>query len=172
MRLNFIQSAIFFFLGLIICGLFYMQIIHGEYYHRQSTNNRIRVVPIDGPRGKIYDRNGVLLADNRIVFHVGVIPQDLEDKNALFSYLGQVLNRDPVYLTRQFQRHKLAPFAPVILAQDVPRDLAVKIAEEQFIYPGLIVEQGYERYYPFSDVGAHVLGYVGKVDEEELEDNQ
>jgi len=172
MRLNFLQSIIFLFLGLIICGLFYMQIIHGDYYHRQSMNNRIRVVPIDGARGRILDRNGILLAGNRIVYHVGVVAQDVEDNNALFNYLGQVFDRDPNLLERQFQRKETAPFAPVILAQDISRELAVKIEEEKFIYPGLIVQQGYERYYPFNDNGAHVLGYVGKIDEDEIEDNQ
>ena len=172
MRLNVIQSFIFSFLGLIIGSLIYMQIIHGDYYHRQSMNNRIRVVPMDGPRGRILDRNGVILADNRIAFHVGVVPQDVEDKKALFVYLGKVLDRDPDFLERQFERKRTAPFAPVILAQDISRELAVKIEEEKFIYPGLIVQQGFERYYPFNDAGAHVLGYVGKIDEDEIEDNQ
>jgi penicillin-binding protein 2 len=172
MRLNIIQSLIFFFLGLIVCGLVYMQIIHGEYYHRQSTNNRIRVVAIDGARGKIVDRNGIILADNRVAFHVGIIPQEIGDKKALFDYLGGVLNRDPEFLERQFERKKLAPFAPVILAQDISRELAVRIEEEKFIYPGLIVQQGYERFYPFNEAGAHVLGYVGRINEEEIEDDQ
>jgi len=149
-----------------------MQIIHGEYYHQLSMNNRIRIVPIDGPRGRIYDRNGVILADNRMVFHVGVVPQDVEDKKALFDYLGQAFDRDPDFLERQFEMKKTAPFVPVILAQDISRELAVRIEEEKFIYPGLIVQQGYERYYPFNDAGAHVLGYVGKIDEDEIEDNQ
>jgi len=172
MRIKIIESFILFSLGLIICSLVYMQIIQGDYYHRQSMNNRIRVVPINGPRGKIVDRNGVILADNHMTFHVGIIPQDVADKNKLMEYLGQVLDRDPDYLLRQFERKKLAPFAPVILEQDIPRELAVKIEEEKFIYPGLIVQQGYERYYPFSEVGAHVLGYVGRIDEAEIEDNQ
>ena len=172
MRLNIIQSIIFFFLGLIICVLVYMQLIHGDYYHRQSMNNRIRVAPIDGPRGRILDRNGVVLADNRTTFHVGIVPQDVEDKKALFDYLGQVFNKDPDFLERQFERKEQAPFAPVILAQDISRELAVKIEEEKLVYPGLIVQQGFERYYPFNDAGAHVLGYVGKIDEDEIEDNQ
>jgi penicillin-binding protein 2 len=172
MRFQFIQSIIFFFFGLLVCGLFYMQVIHGGYYHQQSMNNRIRVVPADGPRGRILDRNGVIVADNRIVFHVGVVAQDVADKKALFDYLGQVLESDPVYLERQFQRKAAAPFAPVILAQDISRELAVKIEEEKFIYPGLIVQQGFERTYPFNDDGAHVLGYVGKIDEDEIQDNQ
>jgi len=172
MRLNLIQSFISFFLGLIIFFLIYMQIIRGDYYHQQSMNNRIRVVPAEGPRGRILDRNGVVLADNYIVFHVGVIPQDVEDKRALFVYLGQALDRDPVFLERQFERKKQAPFAPVILAQDIPRELALKIEEEKFIYPGLIVQQGFERYYPFSEAGAHILGYVGKINEDEIEDKE
>jgi len=171
MRLNLIQSFIFFFLGLIICGLFYMQVIHGEYYHRQSMNNRIRVVPIDGPRGRILDRHGQVLADNLIVYNVGVIPQDVEDKSALFAYLGQVLNREPDYLERQFERKRVAPFIPVIL-DNITREMSVRIEEEKFIYPGLIVEQGFERVYPFNEEGAHILGYVGKIDEEDIEDNQ
>jgi penicillin-binding protein 2 len=172
MRLNFIQSLIFFLLGLIVCALFYMQIIHGDYYHQQSMNNRIRVVPIDGSRGRILDRNGVVLADNRLTFHVGVVPQDVENLNALFVYLGQVLDRDPRYLWKQYQRKKITPFAPVILAEDISRELAVKIEEEKFVYPGLIVEQGFERQYPFNEAGAHVLGYVGKISEDEFEGNQ
>ena len=172
MRLKIIESFIFFFLGLIVCSLVYMQIIHGDYYHRQSMNNRIRVVPVDGPRGRILDRHGVILADNHITYHVGIIPQDVADNNALFIYLGQMLDRDPQLLERQFERKRVAPFAPVILTQNISRELAVRIEEEKFVYPGLIVQQGFERYYPFNDAGAHVLGYVGKIDEDEMESNQ
>lgn len=170
MRLKFIQSVIFFFFGLIVCGLFYMQIIHGGYYHRLSMNNRIRIVPSDAMRGRIFDRNGCLLADNRMAFHVGVVAQDMGDKKALFDYLGGVLNKNPAYLEKQFHRKNAAPFAPVILAEDVSRELAVKIEEEKFVYPGLVIQQGFERFYPFADVGAHVLGYVGKIDENQIED--
>ena len=149
-----------------------MQIIHGDYYHRQSMNNRIRVVPTISPRGRILDCNGIVLADNRTTLQVGIVPQDLVDKNALFLYLGQQLDQDPAYLESLYQRKKIAPFAPVILANDIPRDLAVKIEEEKFIYPGLIVQQSYERFYAFADSGAHILGYVGRIDEDEIEDSQ
>jgi penicillin-binding protein 2 len=172
MRLDVIQSAISFFLGLIICGLFYTQIIHGNYYHRLSLNNRIRAVPIDGPRGKIFDRNGVVLADNRVVYHVGIVPQDVENKNALFGFLGQVLDQNPNLLEWRFEHKKTASFAPVVIAQDISREAALKIDEEKFIYPGLVVQQGFERYYPFNDGGAHVLGYVGRINEDEIQENQ
>jgi len=148
MRFNVIQSIIFLCLALIIGGLFYMQIIHGAYYHRQSMNNRIRIVPSDAPRGRILDRNGVILADNRMAFHVGVVAQDIENRKALFDYLGRVLDRDPAFLEKQFQRKKISSFAPVILAEDIPREMAVKIEEEKFGLPGLVIQQGFERFYP------------------------
>ena len=69
-----------------------MQIIHGDYYHRQSMNNRIRVVPTDGP-GEGYSTATVLFWRITACFHVGIVPQDVEDKNALFDYLGQVLDQ-------------------------------------------------------------------------------
>jgi penicillin-binding protein 2 len=171
MRLNFIQSLIFFFLGLIVCGLLYMQVIRGDYYRRQSMTNRIRVVPAEGPRGRILDRNGVILADNRMNFYVGIVPQDVEDKKALFGYLGRALRQDTEFLEDQFARKKTALFTPVILAQDISRDMAVKIEEDKFMYPGLVVQQGFERYYPLGNAGAHVVGYVGKIDEGQFEDN-
>ncbi|MBF0504327.1 MAG: penicillin-binding protein 2 [Candidatus Omnitrophica bacterium] len=170
MRFKLIESVIFFFLSLIVGGLFYLQIIHGDYYHRQSTNNRIRVVVSDALRGRILDRRGIVLADNRMAFHLGVIAQDIENKKVLFDYLGRVLNRDPALLERQFLRKKTAPFAPVILAEDIPRELAVKIEEEKFLYPGLEIQQGFQRFYPKDDIGAHILGYVGKIDDTQLQD--
>jgi len=170
MRLNVIHSIVFFLFGLIVCGLFYMQIIHGAYYHRQSMNNHIRIVPSDAPRGRILDRNGVPLADDRMAFHVGVVAQDVENKKALFDYLGSVLNKSPVFLERQFQRKKAATFAPVILAEDIPVEMALKIEEEKFVYPGLVVQQGFQRVYPFDSIGAHVLGYVGKIDDTQMGD--
>lgn len=168
MRLNVLQTCVFSFLGLIVCSLVYMQVIRGDFYHRQSTNNRIRVVPADAPRGRIMDRNGAVLADNRLSFHVGIIPQDVEDKKALFEYLAKMLGQDPETLAGQFERKRRAPFTPVILGEDIPREAAVKIEEDKFLYPGLVVEQGFDRYYPFGDAGAHVLGYVGKIDEDEM----
>ncbi|MBF0511675.1 MAG: hypothetical protein HQL13_05015, partial [Candidatus Omnitrophica bacterium] len=172
MRINIIQFFIFLFLGLILFALFYMQMIQGGYYHHQSMNNRIRVVPTDALRGRVLDANGLVLADNRPSLNIALIPQDVEDKRGLFDYLAQELDRPLEAIERQFNFKKTASFAPVVLAQDIPRELAVKIEEEKFVYPGLIIQQGFERYYPFDEVGAHVIGYVGKVDEEEMFNSQ
>ncbi len=172
MRLDQIRLVVFVLLGLIVAALFYMQIIRGSSYHAQSVNNRIRVVSVEGPRGKIFDRNGILLADNHKVFHLGVVAQDVLDKDELFAYLGQRLNKEPRALKRQFDLKRRTPFTPVILAQDIPKELLIRLEEDKLLYPGLVLEEGFERYYPFGQSGAHVLGYVGKINPDEIDDLQ
>lgn len=154
-----------------MCGLFYMQIIRGDTYHRLSMNNRIRLVASNAPRGRILDRHGMVVADNQMSFNVGIIPGDIEDKKILFDYLAAALHKDSFLLERQFQRRKASRFFPVIVAEDVPRELAIKIEEEKFIYPGLVVVRGFQRVYPFKEAGAHVLGYVGKNDNQDDTDD-
>lgn len=172
MRLTHIRLFVFCLLIFIVAGLFYTQIIRGASYHTKSVNNRIRAVSVEGPRGRIFDRNGLVLADNHKAFHVGVIPQDMGDKDELFAYLGRLLQKDVKQLRRQYEAKRRTPFTPVILAQDVPKEIVVKVKEDQLLYPELVIEEGFERYYPFALSGAHVLGYVGKIDPDEIDDLQ
>ncbi len=164
MRLNVIQNTFLFLLGLIILALAYMQIIRGDFYHDQSVSNRIRIVPSNAPRGIIYDRNGVVIADNHLSFNVTVIPQDIDDVTALFNFLGETLKKDPAALKKMYLRKKVTPFEPVVIAEDIDRKTLIYIEENIFSYPGLEVSPHYERFYPFHEIGAHVLGYVGKID--------
>ena len=164
MRLNILANIIFFFLGLIVLGLFYMQIIRGDYYRGLSVNNHIRIVPVDAPRGRILDRNSVVLADNRESFNIAVIPQDIEDADVLFNFLSRVVNKDPAALRKIYQRRKLTPFEPVVIAEDIDRRALITVEENRFQYPGLITEKIFERFYPFRESGSHAVGYVGKID--------
>ncbi|MBF0490492.1 MAG: hypothetical protein HQL15_07730, partial [Candidatus Omnitrophica bacterium] len=164
MRIKIIENLILLCFALLALALIYMQTIRGESYYNQSVNNRIRVIPIEGPRGKISDRNGVLLADNHVAYHVAVIAQDINDSEALFDFLGRVLNKDPDFLRRTFKRKRRTSFEPVILAQDVDQRTILTVEENRFQYPGLVVEKSYERHYLFGRSNAHAVGYVGRID--------
>ena len=164
MRLTIIQNIFLFLLGFIIAALAYMQIIRGDSYHDQSVSNRIRIVPADAPRGIIYDRNGVIIADNHLSFNVAVIPQDIDDQKALFGFLGSVLKKDPEAMRKNYLRKKMTPFEPVTVAEDVDRRTLIYLEENIFSYPGMEVYPHYERFYPFHESGAHLLGYVAKID--------
>lgn len=168
MRLAVIRIIIFVFLGMVACNLFYLQIIRGAAYYNLSKNNSIRVVPLEGPRGRILDRNGVVLADNRHSFDVTVIPQEVDDKDELFDFLAKTLKVSKTKLLQKFASRRIAPFAPVDVAEDITKDQAIVLEENKYRFPGVYIEESYGRYYPFHEVGSHVLGYVGKVNRDEM----
>ncbi len=163
MRLKFIRLIVSFLFFLIVLALVRTQIIKGSKYFSLSQNNSIRVIALEEKRGRIFDRNGVALADNHSSFDVMVIPQEIKDKNRLFGYLSKVLSQDKEKLLKRYRQRMRAPFDPVVIARDVSKEAAIMVEEEKFRFPGLLVKKGYERYYPFSSVNAHILGYVGKI---------
>ena len=163
MRLKIFRIIITVMFLSIAAGLINTQVIRGFDYFTQSRNNIIRVVPIDGKRGLILDRNGVVLADNRMSFDVMVVPQELKDRDAVFAYLSKTLGIDKEKLIKIYRRKILASFAPVVIASDVKRETAIVLEENKFRFPGLMVHAGFKRYYPFVDINAHVIGYVGKI---------
>ena len=109
------------------------------------------------------------MADNRVSFDVMVTPQEMKNKEELFLFLSKVLETDQTTLAKRFQQRRYAPFAPVVLAQDITREQAFVLEENRFRFPSLIIQEGYRRFYPMKDVGSHVLGYVSKISRSRIE---
>lgn len=168
MRLKIVGLMIVFFFGVITCGLVYTQALKGHYFFNLSKNNRIRVVPKEARRGRIFDRRGVVLADNRISFNVLVVAQEVRNRNELFSFLSEVLQTDRQKLWGNFQQKTVNAFTPVVVAENIPKEKAMALEENKFRFPGLIIEVGFQRVYPLREVAAHVIGYVGKLSPSEL----
>jgi penicillin-binding protein 2 len=163
-RTNILRNMIFALFALIAVDLFYLQIIRGGYFARLSQNNSLRIISVDGPRGRILDRNGRILAESVKGYEVAVMPQDVKDRRALFGFLADVLKADAASLERKFDRNRANPFTPVVIADGLNREEAIVLAENAYLYPGLLVNERYRRQYPQGDAGAHILGYVGKID--------
>lgn len=163
MRIKIIRIIIIGLFLTIALDLIYLQVIRGRYYFYLSKNNRIRIVPLEGWRGRIKDRNGKILADSRIAYHVMVAPQDIHDQYALFHFLSKVLDVDQDTLEQRYVQKKFAPFAPVIVAEDISRSKAIILEESKYRYPSLIIQEGFKRLYPLKRNSAHILGYVGKI---------
>ena len=164
MRLAVIRNLIVVSLFLIAGYLFYLQVIQGGYFLHQSESNSIRVVPFEGARGQIVDRNGKVLADSVRGFYASVVPQDIRDKKALFTFMADVLKVDRRVIETRYLRNKLTPFSPVTLAGELTRPQAIMIEENAFRFPGLMVLEKFFRRYPSAESSAHLIGYVGKVD--------
>jgi penicillin-binding protein 2 len=165
-----VLKYIFIFLFFILFGaLFWMQIIKGPQYYEQSENNRIRLVPEDASRGIIYDRNHIALVENKLAFDVVAVPQEIEqeDKDLLFAKLSKFLDIKPSILAEAFERNFVSSFSPVMLAANIPRETAFLIEQEMAELSGVFIKTSSMREYVYSDVCAHLIGYVGKMREHE-----
>jgi len=168
MRIKILRLVISVLFIVLVSGLFTMQVIRGKYFFDLSRHNRIRVVALDAWRGRIEDRNGIILADNRLTYNVVVIPQEVKEVNELFGFLSGILQIDQENLVAAYQEKKYKPFIPVVIAEDIKREEAMIIEENKFKFPGLLVQESYKRFYPFRENSAHVLGYVGAINRAKL----
>jgi penicillin-binding protein 2 len=159
--------------SVIFFRLWYLQILSGDKYLADAKDNQIRNILVQAPRGKIVDRNGNVLVDNRIGYAVTITPDKLPKSQAvkteMYTRLARVLGmtRRDIRTTVRDQLRAL-PFARATVKQDVPRDVYFYIEEHLRSFPGVSVDQMYLRSYPHHDLGAQIFGMVGPVTAEEL----
>ncbi|GAC1319963.1 MAG: penicillin-binding protein 2 [Thermoleophilaceae bacterium] len=173
LRVAIIGGVALVIFGIIFFRLWYLQILSGDRYRAEANNNRVREITVPAPRGKIVDRNGRVLVDNRSGYAVEVDPSKLPHDNAgrslLFARLGAVLGMRPASIGKDVDaQFKKLPFSQAIVKEDVPPPVYQYILEHQQSFPSVTVEQIFLRSYPHHDVGAHLFGYVSQVTQEEL----
>lgn len=156
--------ALFFLLGL---RLFSLQVMKEEHYLRLSEENRIRIVPIEPPRGLIYDRNGVLLVDNYPSYTVSVLPHELANIDATLRRLSAVIGFDGSEVLKRKGRRGLN-FGPIKIRRDVSFDIVSYIEENRLDLPGVLCQVEPKRHYIYGGTASHILGYTGEISEEEL----
>lgn len=153
----------------IIARLAWLQIINHEHFTTLSHENRLKILPLPPPRGLIYSRDGVLLAENRPSFSLTVVPENAKELDAALAELGPMLDISREELD-QFAKHLrfARRFENVLLKGDLtPEELAV-FSVNRFRFPGFEIEAGLARHYPLGDAMAHVVGYVGRISEADL----
>ena len=165
-------AAIAIFL-LLILRLWYLQIISADRYRQLSEKNRIRYIPIAAPRGPIYDRDGVLLVDNRPAFGISVLRQEVDDKDLLLKRLASYLGVEQEELEKRWQGGDRFPrYRPFPLAEDVSRDVLETIQEHSIDLPGVLTEVRPLRSYPYDGLAAHLFGYLGEITQHELQSDE
>ena len=175
-----------FFVALLLAGLLglvarlaQVQVVEGTNYAAAARANQVRHIPVAAPRGRIYDRNGVLLVRSRPSYVCAMIPSDVKDPEATIHALSQVLALPEAALWKRLLHHRgvdykdfdeLAvsePYGPVILASELSSAQMARLAESQDELPGIDLEAQPVRDYPYRRMGSHVFGYVGLITEEE-----
>jgi penicillin-binding protein 2 len=141
---------------------------HAEFATR-STNNRVKPRAIPPARGLIYDRNGVVLADNEPAFRLEVVPEQVKDMPALLARLGKVvpLGQDDIdAFNKQLKQSRR--FDSVPLKMRLTEDEIDRFAVNRWRFPSVDVVPYLTRRYPFGGLFAHVVGYVGRIDADDL----
>ncbi len=152
----------------------YLQLVEGEKFEKMATENRIRLLALEAPRGDFLDRKGRLLVTSRLAPVISVVPMDMDDPDATLGRLSEILGYDvkqTVHDTvqRLQERKEYRPYTPIRIATDADINTLTKIAEHQLELPGVMIEEQPVRDYVLGDVGAHVFGYVREISREELE---
>ncbi len=164
-------AAVVIVLGLlgVILGRYYnLQITDYENYRTQSESNRVKLEPLPPKRGLIYDRNGVLLADNRPSFTLSIIRERVPDLEATLEQLQAMLPITEGELEKFHERlQRRRPYEAVPLHFRLTEVERARLAVDRFRNPGVVVEAQLLRYYPYGELFSHALGYVGRINERE-----
>lgn len=154
---------------LVLLGqLWYLQVLEGARLRDLSEKNRIRVRPAAAPRGILFDRNGLALVDNRPAFTLSLIPREMENRETVLARLHLLLRIPLGELEELLARVPADSFMPVRVRRGLTMEEVAKVEEWKLELPGVLVEVEPQRVYPSPRLGAHLLGYVREVSEEQM----
>lgn len=156
--------------GALMARLVYLQVVQHDVYITRSENNRVRVEPLPPTRGLIYDRNGELLAENRPTYNLTLVRERVDDIDATLALLIDLLDLPDAEIDafRERSRQRQRPFQPALLMSDLSEEQIAKLAVNRYRLPGVEVEAQLLRYYPDAKIMSHALGFVGRINAEEL----
>ncbi len=157
-------------MAILIARMFYLQQVQHEHYTTLSTNNRVSVQPLAPTRGLIFDRNGVVLAQNLPTFSLELVAERVDDMDqtlAEIAKLIQVSEEDLERFRRELKRRRRFEAVPLRFRLD-DREVAL-IAVNGHRLPGVEINATLTRHYPLGVLTAHSVGYVGRINEKELQ---
>ncbi len=158
-------------LTLLLLGrLIYLQVFQHKLYTTLARQNQLSLVPIEPNRGLIYDRNGVLLAENKPTFNLVITPDLVKNIDATIQQLGSFIKIDAEDL-KQFgrQRRLHHRFEPVPIRLKLNEEEVAKFSLERYRFPGVAVQAQMIRFYPKGSSFAAIVGYMGRINEKELQ---
>lgn len=156
-------------LGMLAATLFRGQVLGSSEWLLQSESNRLRSLTVPPPRGIVRDRAGRVLADNAPGYSISILASRPDSVVATLVKLREQLPMEDERFRHIEGVARANPYQSVLVSPDAPFDAVAAIEERRSVFPGVLIESRPKRRYPAGSVGAHVLGYVGEVSEEELE---
>lgn len=172
-RLTAAQYIILVIFVVLVYGLWRLQVMQSDYYSLAAEKNRIRNVPVLAPRGKILDREGRIIVDNYPSFSALLLRDSSRDLAADADLIGQGLHLDPEEVRTRIHRFASMPqYQPIFLKDDITPDELAFIESHRNELPELDTIMTHRRLYPRNGFMAHLIGYVGEVSEDMLNQSQ
>lgn len=172
----FIRRAVVVFIGMIvltavlIVNLYNLQINRHEDYQTRSNDNRIKLVPIPPSRGLIYDRKGTLLALNRTIYQLEIVPEKVTDLPAVLNELRDIVDlTDEDIANYEKERKRSRRFTSIALKTPLNQIEVARFSVNQYRFPGLEIKGYQRRFYPYGSALTHVIGYVAKINDKDVE---
>ena len=154
----------------LIERLYFLQIVEHVRYRALSIENRFDLLPVPPVRGMIYDRHGEVLAENHAVYELEVVPEQVRDMASFMTWAAQSLSlteRDRKKFDKRL--HGRASFERILLKSGLSEEQAARFAVNQYRFPGVALRGRLRRSYPLGHVTAHVVGYVGRISNKDLD---
>ena len=156
--------------GLLVYRWSVLQIVRHEDYIAQAESNRTALVPVVPSRGEIRDRNGIVLASNYSAYTLELTPSKIEDLEATIAALGELI---PISDTdrRRFNRLRAdsRSYEAIPLRTRLSDEEIARFAAQRYRFPGVEVNARLLRYYPYGELGSHLIGYIGRINQREKE---
>jgi penicillin-binding protein 2 len=169
-RLRVLAAAAFvlFCFGLLVARLVYLQVLQHDSLAERAENNRVTVVPIVPNRGLIKDRNGIVLASNYSAYTLEITPSKAGDLEATIDALAQVIEIQPRD-RRRFKRlmDESKNFESLPIRTKLSDEEVARFTAQRFRFPGVEIKARLFRSYPLGEVGSHLIGYIGRINQAE-----
>lgn len=169
-----LRAIIAAFIGIVLIAslllrLFQLQIIEHVHFGTLSDNNRVRLMSSEPNRGLIYDRHGMVMAENRPTFSLDITPEEVKNIDQTLAELSQLITireDDLKQFKKALKRHK--PFQGISLRSNLSEKEVALLSVNRHRFPGVDFNAQLTRYYPMGNSAVHVIGYVSRIDEDEL----
>lgn len=170
-RLSLLIALLIILSLILVLRLAYLQFSQFTRYATLSLKNQMSIIPIAPPRGIILDKNGVILADNIPVYVLEIVPERVSNLTETIERLRALLpsiTDDDIDNFNRTRRQNHA-YVPIPFKLKLSQEDVATFASSQYQFPGVSIKARLMRYYPLGEVAAHVLGYVGRINEQELQ---
>jgi penicillin-binding protein 2 len=165
-RILIVGGIILLLIVLVVSRVAYLQIVRHEHFTTLSQDNRVKILPLPPTRGLIYSSDGVLLAENQPSYSLEIIPEQIDDLELLIDQLSGIIDIDKIDIDRFFASLKrVRRFEQVPLRLNLTDVEVARFAVQRHRFPGVDVTARLKRYYPLGPDTAHIIGYVGRIDE-------